>query len=879
MFVDASGSPCSDEGPTAGTGPLPFCTLPAALASPTVGSGTTISLRGTFPGGVDVTKSGITIQGNFALIRGGAYGMSISGQHDVHVDHLRFGGQAGEAVRVDASSGIALSHISASGSQIGAATPDTTLPAIRLTGVTGASITAGSIHNNGGPGLAVQGSSQVVVSGTVVAANGGGGIRLTDTATADVVSDTVDENCGAGIAVLGVSTDVNLANTIDSNARTCGAVAGAALVVDVSGAGTWPTVDSNILTATPGADTIVLQGGPIPDGPSFDAAGHGTHDLSVDPGFASALAAGSFLRADFGLAPTSPAIDSGDSGARDEPARDAVGNPPVDDPHVADTGSGPIGYADRGTLEYTRYAAPNPTITATTGTTPATYRTVSVDVTGDGGAWWPIVSYSVDFGDGSSTGTLPYPATAPLPTHAYTEDKTYEGTVTTTDSQGNTSKKGFSVAVAKRVWPLPTLLLWEGGSVYGPSGEVTAEVQAPAADPCLGSISADFGDGSPAEMWIYAPGYGCSDTTVTHPYTKPGTYTVTVTATDKDGWPAAGPLVKQITVYGPPTPVPPPTTPPTTPAPSSPTVHRIGGTDRYETARLVSQAQWKPGSASAVVLARGDQAPDALSGVPLAAHVHGPLLLTDPEALDAATRAEIDRATGGPGPSKTVYILGGDKAVSPGVEAGLRKAGYTVVRYQGADRYRTSLAVAGAFGGTSHVIVATGRDFPDALAAGPLGAVENAPIVLSDGDTLDPAVAGFVWSHQNIDPVGGAAQRAVAKIYTTGRIVSHDLAGPTRYETAAAVSDVIARVTGHAPTGLGVASGESFPDALTGGAYAANAGMPLLITEPDTLAEPSRVRLAQWANTLSAVTVFGGPKAVADTVVSSVAAAVKGKVQ
>lgn len=123
-----------------------------------------------------------------------------------------------------------------------------------------------------------------------------------------------------------------------------------------------------------------------------------------------------------------------------------------------------------------------------------------------------------------------------------------------------------------------------------------------------------------------------------------------------------------------------------------------------------------------MVLARGDQAPDALAGVPLAAHVHGPLLLTDPSTLDRATSAEIARVTGGPAPDKTVYILGGNAAVSPSIESGLRAAGYHVVRYKGDDRYGTARAVASAFGSTSHVIVATGEDFPDALAAGPLGA-------------------------------------------------------------------------------------------------------------------------------------------------------------
>ncbi|WP_344656128.1 cell wall-binding repeat-containing protein [Catenulispora subtropica] len=323
-------------------------------------------------------------------------------------------------------------------------------------------------------------------------------------------------------------------------------------------------------------------------------------------------------------------------------------------------------------------------------------------------------------------------------------------------------------------------------------------------------------------------------------------------------------------------------TPTPTPTPNPPgqaAVHRIGGGDRYETARMVSQAQWKAGTANAVVLARGDAAPDALAGVPLAAHVHGPLLLTDPKGMDAATSAEIARVTGGPSPDKTVYILGGDAAVSPSIESGLRAAGYHVVRYKGGDRYGTALAVAGAFGNTSHVIVATGQNFPDALAAGPLGAVENAPIVLSDDNTFDAATAAFVQSHAAIDPVGGFAQRAVATLNTAGKTVDKALSGPTRYDTAVAVGRVIAQVTGHAPTGVGVASSVTFPDALTGGAYAANAGMPLLITEPGALSDSTRFQLSGWANSLVAVEVFGGRVAVSDGVMNDVARTVHGRIQ
>src|SRR6202043_3498136 len=89
---------------------------------------------------------------------------------------------------------------------------------------------------------------------------------------------------------------------------------------------------------------------------------------------------------------------------------------------------------------------------------------------------------------------------------------------------------------------------------------------------------------------------------------------------------------------------------------------RTAGADRVATDVAVSQAEFPdPGSARGVVLGRDDLFADALAGGPLAAKVHGPLLLTDPAALPAATRAEIMRVLPSGG---NVYILGGVSAVS-----------------------------------------------------------------------------------------------------------------------------------------------------------------------------------------------------------------------
>ena len=389
---------------------------------------------------------------------------------------------------------------------------------------------------------------------------------------------------------------------------------------------------------------------------------------------------------------------------------------------------------------------------------------------------------------------------------------------------------------------------------------VTVDLTGNTIDPAHGcTLVVHWADGTPDTSAV-------SETTpLKHTFTKPGTYSVTwqESVVSGSGTDTTNGMF-QVIVQGSGS-----TGGGTTP------VKRIGGTDRYATGRQVSQAQWQAGQAKAVVLARGDQAPDALAGVPLAAHVHGPLLLTSPTALDPATRAEIDRVTGGPQTHKPIYILGGESAVSSTTEDALRTAGYTVTRYGGSSRFDTALKIAAAFGTTQHVIVATGRDFPDALAAGPLGAAEGAPIVLSDNTSLDPATKAFVTQHPFIDPVGGQALRAVL-LNAGGKTVNGGLAGADRYATGAAVAQAVAGVTGHVPTSVGIASGSAFPDALTGGAYAANAAEPLLLTAPDSLSATTASLLSGWASQFTAVTVFGGQAAISGPTFAAIVKTVHG---
>ncbi|MDI9502687.1 MAG: cell wall-binding repeat-containing protein, partial [Bacillota bacterium] len=115
---------------------------------------------------------------------------------------------------------------------------------------------------------------------------------------------------------------------------------------------------------------------------------------------------------------------------------------------------------------------------------------------------------------------------------------------------------------------------------------------------------------------------------------------------------------------------------------ASDAVKRIEGANRYETALALSE-QWDVSDYA--VLASGEDFPDAMFGGPLATQVDAPMLLTKKAALYPGILPRLE-ALG----VKTVYLLGGEEAVSPAVMDTLQEAGYRVVRVGGKNRMETA---------------------------------------------------------------------------------------------------------------------------------------------------------------------------------------------
>jgi putative cell wall-binding protein len=159
---------------------------------------------------------------------------------------------------------------------------------------------------------------------------------------------------------------------------------------------------------------------------------------------------------------------------------------------------------------------------------------------------------------------------------------------------------------------------------------------------------------------------------------------------------------------------------------------RLGGVDRYETdAKIADYLNVAEGTP--VVIVSGENYPDALSVSSESAVNQYPILLVGKDNLADSVKTELAKLK-----PRKVYIIGGTGVISDATENKIIDLtsldSNSLVRIGGADRYETSLAVAKYFNlSGKSVCIATGQNFPDALAGSIYAANYNAPILLADG--------------------------------------------------------------------------------------------------------------------------------------------------
>lgn len=283
---------------------------------------------------------------------------------------------------------------------------------------------------------------------------------------------------------------------------------------------------------------------------------------------------------------------------------------------------------------------------------------------------------------------------------------------------------------------------------------------------------------------------------------------------------------------------------------------RLAGSDRYETAYAVAeQMKLNKGESKFknVVVASGDNYPDALSGNYLAFTKNAPMLLTNQYEVDN-TAEYIKNSIE---PNGTVYILGQTSAVPASLEQKLR--GINIKRIGGSDRFETNLLIlkeARVHG--EELIVCSGLNFPDAVSA----SAANRPILLAD-DKLSVSQKNYL---STIDPlkvyfIGG--DKAVPKEVRdefTGNTVR--LAGSDRFETSRLIAENL--FPSHQDRVI-LASGLNFPDALVGGAFNQDTRVPVLLVGPD-FADAYNAKKFVSENGTKSLILLGGKLSISDEI-------------
>ncbi|MEX0657590.1 MAG: cell wall-binding repeat-containing protein [Egibacteraceae bacterium] len=291
---------------------------------------------------------------------------------------------------------------------------------------------------------------------------------------------------------------------------------------------------------------------------------------------------------------------------------------------------------------------------------------------------------------------------------------------------------------------------------------------------------------------------------------------------------------------------------------------RLAGASRAGTAAAIARES-HPNGAQEVFLATQATFADALAGGPLAVRRNAPLLLTEQGDLPQETLLALAALR-----PTSVTLLGGSNAIGAGVQSRLASS-YQVRRVAGRDRYATAAAIAEELGaGHPRAFLVVGGAFPDALSAsGPAGML-GMPILLTSSDALPTSTLTALEEAGTTEVVvaGGAAavgEGVVDELRREGYLVTR-VFGPSRYATAARVNEwAQPQIPELDDSGLVVALGERFPDALAGGPLAAKRRQLLMIVPgTDVHRDPhASAFLADRAGRgLARVTLLGGHAAL-----------------
>jgi len=359
---------------------------------------------------------------------------------------------------------------------------------------------------------AYTGSTGTTIRRNVTYDNGDHGIDNSSAPGSIVIANTVVGNGTAGINFEGGSSgavsrdNVTMDNAVGST-RTIGEIR----VDESSSPGSTLDRDLVFQTATTGP-LFEWASQPYTTLAAFrTASGQEPTGKAADPRFAA------LATRDLHLTSTSPAIDAADTTPTAWTSADRDGVAPADDPAVANTGVGPVAFADLGAYEYAGPAAVA-TVSPASGFAPLD---VTVDASASAGLAAPLTSYRITCGNGTVLNQ-------PTGVCSYTAAGTFTPSVMVTDSVGRTD-----------TWTSPAIQVKPNGKPTARLSANPTQAYRPQQVVLDASASSDA-DGRPLASYTFDCGNGqttgaITTSTTTCDYQNAGTFTAAVTVQDTAG--------------------------------------------------------------------------------------------------------------------------------------------------------------------------------------------------------------------------------------------------------------------------------------------------------------------------------------------------------
>ncbi|KUP06872.1 hypothetical protein Q75_07165 [Bacillus coahuilensis p1.1.43] len=192
----------------------------------------------------------------------------------------------------------------------------------------------------------------------------------------------------------------------------------------------------------------------------------------------------------------------------------------------------------------------------------------------------------------------------------------------------------------------------------------------------------------------------------------------------------------------------------------------------------------------------------------------------------------------------------------------------STTRLSGSSRYSTAVSISKqGFEKSDQVVIARGDSFPDALAGVPYAYKLNAPILLTNGSELPSDTINEIkrLEAKKVTILGGEAAVSTSVeryIKNTLKLSVERIAGTDRFETAVKINEKLTPTKNQAI----LVYGYNFPDALSIASYAAKNGIPIYLTDKETIPSITFNSIKSYKQTI----IVGGTAVITNKVADKV---------